>query len=69
LIPHAYRILLTDRRARRLLSGLGVSSLGDGMSTVTIVWLAAVRTAPSGELGLSVAMPARLHSSPEVLTI
>jgi len=31
LIPYAYRTLLGDRRARRLLSGLGVSSLGDGM--------------------------------------
>src|SRR5205085_1850186 len=38
LIPHAYRALLRDRRARRLLSGLGVSSLGDGMSAVTIAW-------------------------------
>jgi len=53
VIPHAYRVLLRDRRARRLLSGLGVSSLGDGMSVVTIAWLA-VRTAPPGELGLFV---------------
>jgi hypothetical protein len=40
-------VLLRDPRARRLLSGLGVSSLGDGMSFVTIAWLA-VRIAPAG---------------------
>jgi hypothetical protein len=55
MIPHAYRSLLEDRRARRLLSGLGVSSLGDGLSTVTIGWLA-VRIAPAGELGLFVGL-------------
>jgi hypothetical protein len=35
-MTNAYRVPLRDRRARRLLSGLGVSSLGDGLSTVTI---------------------------------
>jgi len=30
-----YRSLLRDSRARRLLAGLAVSSLGDGMSIVT----------------------------------
>ena len=51
----AYHALLGDRRAQRLLSGLGVSSVGDGMSVVTIAWLA-VRIAPAGELGLFVGL-------------
>jgi hypothetical protein len=50
-------VLPRDRRARRLLSGLGVSSLGDGMSNVTIAWLA-VRTAPAGQVGLFVGLAA-----------
>jgi predicted MFS family arabinose efflux permease len=57
VIPRRYRALLADRGARRLLSGLGVSSLGDGMSTVTIAWLA-VRTAPAGKVGLFVGLDA-----------
>jgi MFS family permease len=63
LILHAYRTLLRDRRARRLLSGLGVSALGDGMSTVTIAWLA-VRTAPGGELGLYVGLAVAAYTLP-----
>ena len=63
LIPQAYRVLLRDRRARRLLSGLGVSSLGDGMSTVTIAWLA-VRTAPTGHLGLFVGLAVAAYTLP-----
>jgi hypothetical protein len=63
VIPAAYRALLRDRRARRLLSGLGVSSLGDGMSTVTIAWLA-VRTAPAGALGLYVGLAVAAYTLP-----
>lgn len=63
LIPAAYRGLLRDRRARRLLSGLGVSSVGDGMSTVTIAWLA-VRTAPVGALGLYVGLAVAAYTLP-----
>jgi MFS family permease len=63
VIPHAYRALLRDRRARRLLSGLGVSSLGDGMSTVTIAWLA-VQTAPAGQLGLFVGLAVAAYTLP-----
>src|SRR5262249_29173098 len=63
LIPHAYRALLRDPSARRLLSGLGVSSLGDGMSIVTIAWLA-VRTAPAGELGLFVGLAVAAYALP-----
>ena len=63
MIPRTYRTLLDDRRARRLLSGLGVSSLGDGMSLVTIAWLA-VRTAPAGELGLFVGLAVAAYTLP-----
>ena len=63
MIPQAYRALLRERTARRLLSGLGVSSLGDGMSTVTIAWLA-VRTAPEGELGLFVGLALAAYTLP-----
>ena len=56
-------MLLRDARARRLLSGLGVSSLGDGMSTVTIAWLA-VRTAPTGQLGLFVGLAIAAYTLP-----
>ena len=55
--------MLRDRSARRLLSGLGVSSLGDGMSVVTIAWLA-VRTAPSGHLGLFVGLAVAAYTLP-----
>ena len=63
VIPQAYRVLLRDRRARRLLSGLGVSSLGDGLSTVTVAWLA-VRTAPAGKLGLFVGLAIAAYTLP-----
>jgi MFS family permease len=63
MIPHAYRQLLRDRRARRLLSGLAVSSLGDGISTVTIAWLA-VQTSPPGEVGLFVGLAVAAYTLP-----
>jgi predicted MFS family arabinose efflux permease len=66
LIPQAYRALLRDRPARRLLSGLGVSSLGDGMSTVTIAWLA-VQTAPDGGIGLFVGLALAAYTLPGAL--
>jgi len=48
-----YRRLLADRQTRRFLAGLGVSALGDGLSVVTIAWLAVV-TAPAGDSGIFV---------------
>jgi MFS family permease len=63
VVPRTYRALLRDGRARRLLSGLGVSSLGDGMSMVTIAWLA-VQTAPAGELGLFVGLAIAAYTLP-----
>src|SRR6266852_218739 len=61
--PGAYRQLLASRQMRLLLAGLGISSLGDGISTVTIAWLA-VRTAPAGELGLFVGLAVAAYTLP-----
>ena len=66
VIPQAYRVLLRDPGARRLLSGLGVSSLGDGMSVVTIAWLA-VRVAPAGGLGVFVGVALAAYTLPAVI--
>jgi len=66
LIPTAYRQLLASRQIRLLLSGLGVSSLGDGISTVAIAWLA-VRTAPAGSLGLYVGLAIAAYTLPGVI--
>lgn len=66
MIPAVYRGLLEDRRTRRLMIGLGVSSLGDGISMVTIAWLA-VRIAPAGDLGLFVGLAVAAYTLPGVL--
>src|SRR5919197_4327793 len=66
MIPAAYRALLRDPRSRRLLAGLGVSSLGDGMSIVTIAWLA-VRVAPAGNLGEYVGLAVAAYTLPGVI--
>jgi MFS family permease len=61
-----YQELLRGRRTRRLLIGLGVSALGDGMSTVTIAWLA-VRVAPAGALGEFVGLAVAAYTLPGVI--
>jgi MFS family permease len=61
-----YQQLLRGRRTRRLLIGLGVSALGDGMSTVTIAWLA-VRVAPAGALGEFVGLAVAAYTLPGVI--
>jgi predicted MFS family arabinose efflux permease len=61
-----YRELLRGRRTRRVLIGLGVSALGDGMSAVTIAWLA-VRIAPEGELGVFVGLALAAYTLPGVI--
>jgi MFS family permease len=66
MVPAAYRSLLGDRRTRLLLTGLGASSLGDGLSTVTIAWLA-VRIAPAGEVGLFVGLAVAAYTLPGVI--
>lgn len=66
LIPMVYLTLLSDRRTRRLLAGLGISSLGDGMSTVTIAWLA-IRVAPAHALGAYVGVALAAYTLPGVI--
>jgi MFS family permease len=61
-----YRELLRGRWTRRVLIGLGVSALGDGMSAVTIAWLA-VRVAPDGELGVFVGLALAAYTLPGVI--
>jgi len=61
-----YRRLLADRRARRFLAGLGVSSLGDGLSIVTIPWLA-VLAAPAGDSGVFVGIAVAAYTLPGVI--
>jgi MFS family permease len=65
-LPEAYRELLASRQMRLLLAGLGVSSLGDGISTVTIAWLA-VLIAPEGSLGLFVGFAVAAYTLPGVI--
>jgi MFS family permease len=62
----AYRRLLADRQTRRFLAGLGVSALGDGLSTVTIAWLAVV-TAPPGDEGVFVGVAVAAYTLPGVV--
>jgi MFS family permease len=66
MVPAAYRSLLQDRRTRLLLTGLGASSLGDGLSTVTIAWLA-VRIAPASDVGLFVGLAVAAYTLPGVI--
>ena len=64
--PDAYRQLLASPQMRLLLAGLGVSSLGDGISTVTVAWLA-VQIAPEGSLGLFVGLAIAAYTLPGVI--
>jgi predicted MFS family arabinose efflux permease len=66
MIPGVYRDLLRDAQARRLLSGLGVSALGDGMSMVSVGWLA-VLIAPAGKTGVFVGLALAAYSLPGAL--
>ena len=66
MIPAAYRSLLRDRRTRLLLTGLGASALGDGLSVVTIAWLA-VRVAPPTDVGLFVGLAVAAYTLPGVI--
>ena len=61
-----YRRLLADRQTRRFLAGLGVSSLGDGLSIVTIAWLAVV-AAPVGDTGIFVGVAVAAYTLPGVI--
>ncbi|MGO8947975.1 MAG: MFS transporter [Ktedonobacterales bacterium] len=55
MIPAVYRLLL----------GLGISALGDAMSTVSIAWLA-VLLAPSGTVGVFVGLAVAAYTLPGV---
>src|SRR5215472_14673813 len=66
MIPGQYRKLVRDPRTRRLLAGLGVSALGDGMSTVTIAWLA-VLIAPPANTGAYVGVVMSAYTLPGVV--
>jgi MFS family permease len=66
MVPAGYRSLLEDGRTRLLLIGLGASSLGDGLSTVTIAWLA-VRIAPPSGVGLFVGLAVAAYTLPGVI--
>jgi MFS family permease len=61
-----YARLLADSQTRRFLAGLGVSALGDGLSVVTIAWLAVV-TAPAGDPGLFVGVAVAAYTLPGVI--
>jgi MFS family permease len=61
-----YRRLLADRQTRRFLAGLGVSALGDGLSVVTIPWLA-VLIAPAGDSGVFVGIAVAAYTLPGVI--
>jgi MFS family permease len=61
-----YRRLLSDRQTRRFLAGLGVSALGDGLSVVTIAWLA-VLIAPEGDTGVFVGIAVAAYTLPGVI--
>ena len=65
-LPATYRTLLASPQLRLLLAGLGVSSLGDGISVVTIAWLA-VGIAPPGALGLFVGLAVAAYTLPGVV--
>ncbi len=66
VVPVSYRDLLRDRHIRGLLAGLGVSSLGDGMSAVTIAWIA-VQVAPARSIGVFVGVAVAAYTLPGVI--
>jgi MFS family permease len=61
-----YRRLLADRQTRGFLAGLGVSALGDGLSVVTIAWLAVV-IAPAADTGVFVGIAVAAYTLPGVI--
>jgi len=65
-LPRAYRELLGQPKVRLLLAGLGVSSIGDGISTVAIAWLA-VLVAPEGSVGLFVGIAIAAYTLPSIV--
>src|SRR5262245_21592534 len=64
--PRTYSDRLGKPEVRLLLVGLGVSSLGDGISTVAIAWLA-VLVAPEGTVGLFVGIAVAAYTLPGIV--
>lgn len=65
-VPPAYRPVLANRVFRRLVGGLAVSYLGDGMSFVAVAWLA-IELSPPAEAGLWVGGAVAAFAVPGVL--
>src|SRR4030095_5919426 len=55
-----------EPNSRRFLTGLGVSSLGDAMSTITVAWLA-VLIAPADTRGVFVGLAVAAYTLPGVI--
>jgi len=66
LVPAAYRPALGNAAFRRLLSGLAVSYLGDGMSFLAVAWLA-IEISPTDSAGLWVGGAVAAYTLPGVL--
>ncbi|BCJ30460.1 MFS transporter [Actinocatenispora sera] len=64
-VPAAYRPVLAHPPVRRLLAGLAVSALGDGMSFVAVAWLA-LTLAPPASAGLWVGGTVAAYTLPGV---
>jgi MFS family permease len=63
LLPRTYQPLFAHVEFRRLLPALAASDLGDGMSVVTVAWLA-VLIAPPGRSGLVVGAAVAAYALP-----
>jgi predicted MFS family arabinose efflux permease len=66
LMPASYGAVLSAPGARPLLSAVAVSYLGDGLSAVTIAWLA-LQIAPAGHTGLFVGAAVAAYGLPTVI--
>jgi MFS family permease len=66
LVPSAYRPVLANQVFRRLILGFAVSFLGDGMSFVTVAWLA-IELAPQASAGLWVGGAVAAYTLPGVV--
>jgi hypothetical protein len=58
-----FRRVLSHRLLRRLLAGMAVSALGDGMSMVAVAWLA-LQIAPAGQAGLWTGLSVAAYALP-----
>lgn len=66
LLPAPYRLALAQPGVRPLLAALAASSLGDGMSAVTVAWLA-LRLAAPGHAGVLIGIAVAASSLPGAL--